>query len=320
MSAAGGQVRWGFLGAGHLVHKATAGAVHAADGAVLYATAARDLDRARATEPTIAYDSYAALVADPAVDAVYICLANDAHLPWILASIEAGKHVLCEKPLVLSADAAAAAFAAAERAGVHLVEAVWSRWHPRMRRAIDLAVTGELGPLDEYLATFTFDRVAPDNYRLQPSQGGGALYDVGIYPLHALFAMLPDVQVLTVADVQVESSDTGVDLTTQATVGWGEGTRGSIGASFVLPPSQRFVVGGSQGRLRMDDDEAFTRRNQRSELWINDRAETFPAVDPYRIMFEQMSARIRGEDGWLLPARDSIRVAGAVDMLQRAMA
>lgn len=185
-------VRWGVLGAGWLVNQATAQAIHNASGAVLQATGARDLVRARATNPVRAYDAYEQVIADPEVDAVYICLANDAHLPWILSAVEAGKHVLCEKPLTLTAADAQRAFAAAQDAGVLLVEAAWTRWHPRMQRIVELATSGALGEVVGYLGTFTYPSVPDGNYRMRPEQGGGALYDVGIYPLHCLLACLPE--------------------------------------------------------------------------------------------------------------------------------
>jgi len=308
-------VRWGVLGAGWLVGQATAAAIHNAPSANLYATGARDIDRARATEPQVAYDSYRAVVEDPNVDAVYICLANDAHLPWIEASLAAGKHVLCEKPMVLTEDQARHAFALAEKAGLHLVEATWSRWHPRMRRIVELATSGALGPVENYLATFTFQGVSPGNYRLSPDHGGGALYDVGIYPLHSLMACLPEVEDFPVVEVAREMGGDGVDMTTQATLTWGGDTRAAIAGSFVLPASQRLTVRGPEGEVRVTDNEAFATWRAATSLWVNGHTEEFPEVDAYQIMFEEMSNRILGGDGWLLPARDSIRVARAVDSL-----
>ena len=122
-------VRWGFLGAGGIARTALAPAVAAASGAVLHAVAARDPARAAALGPVRAYGDYAALLADDDVDAVYVALHNDAHLPWTLAALAAGKHVLCEKPLGLSAaEVDQMAAAAGDRL---VVEASWYRWHPR---------------------------------------------------------------------------------------------------------------------------------------------------------------------------------------------
>ncbi len=309
-------LRWGVLGAGWLVNQATAAAIHNADGAMLYATAARDISRAEATEPVRAYDSYQRLVDDPDVDAVYICLANDAHLPWILASIENGKHVLCEKPLTLTADDSERAFDAAQDAGVFLVEATWSRWHPRIRRVVELAMTGDLGEIRSYLGTFTYPSVPEGNYRMSRAHGGGALLDIGIYPLHALVACLPDVDDLAVDEADADTGGDGVDLTTKATVGWGSGGRGAIAASFTMPVSQRLVLRGDSDEVVIDDDRAFTSWREPSSLRIGGRVESFAPVDAYQVMFEEVSAAIQGDDGWTVPPRDSLRVARAVDEIR----
>ena len=309
------EVKWGVLGAGWLVQTATGAAIHRAAGAQLYATGARDIARAEATGASRAYDNYQAVVDDPEVEAVYICLSNEAHLPWIRTCIAAGKHVLCEKPMVLTEAAAALVFAEANAAGLLLVEAMWSRWHPRMRRIVELASSGSLGEITNYLATFSFDGVAPGNYRLSPDHGGGALYDVGIYPLHAMFALLPGVESVTVLEVDQKRNDQGVDLTTMAELTWGGATRASITGSFVMPESQLLTVIGTEGEMRVEDNAAFASYQKPTQLWVDNHIETFPSTDAYQVMFEEVSARIRGATGWLLPHRDSIRVARTVDSL-----
>ena len=309
-------VGWGVLGAGWLVTRATGEALHSAMGARVVAAGARDLDRARSVGAMRSYDSYRAVIEDPDVEAVYICLANDAHLPMIRMCIEAGKHVLCEKPLVLSAADAESVFGQAAQAGVLLVEATWSRWHPRMRRIVELVADGAIGDICSFLGTFTGVGPAQDNYRYSPVMGGGALYDVGVYPLHALFACLPDVEEFDTLDLEQVRSDRGIDLTTKAALSWGADTRATIVASFVMPESQRLVISGTDGEIRVEDDQAFTSWRTPSKLWIDGRIETFPTADAYQVMFEEVSASIRGEGGWVLPARDSIRVARAVDALR----
>lgn len=308
-------VRWGILGAGWIVTTATAAAIHEADGAVLQAAAARDLARATVTEPLAAYDSYAALLDDPDVDAVYIALANDAHLPWITAALESGRHVLCEKPLAMSRAEAAAAFALAESSGLVLVEAAWSRWHPRMRRAIELATTGALGSLHFVTGTFTFTGVPEGNYRLERGRGGGALLDVGVYPLHTLVACLPDPGLIEAVEVQHRTHSSGVDLATSATLTWGPGTRAQITASFVDPEQQVLRIAGSAGSLELTGNDAFTSWRSPSELVIDGRVESFPAVDAYRLMVEQVSAVIEGRPGWVVPGSESLAVAHLTDLL-----
>lgn len=308
-------VRWGVLGVGYLVTQATAAAIHDAPEAQLTVAAARgDDERARGIDPLRAVDSYEAVIDDPTIEAVYIALPNDLHLPWILAALEAGKHVLCEKPLTMSAEQARVAFAAAEAGGRLLVEATWSRWHPRMQRIVGLATSGALGEIIEFHGSFTFDGVPSGNYRLNAAQGGGALFDVGIYPLHALNACMPGVT-MSATEVEREVNDTGADLTTTAHLVLGERTRASILASFVIPEQQRLRLAGSDLTIEVDDGQAYTSWRQPSTLRVGDHVEAFPAVDAYSLMFSAVSRRVRGEEEWVLPPEASITVAEWVDVV-----
>src|SRR3954462_6566606 len=167
--------RWGFLGAGQ-ISSTQAKVLSAAQGVELAAVAARDIDRARQLGAPRSYGSYAELLGDPDIDAVYIGLPTDAHLPWTLAALGAGKAVLCEKPLGLTAGQVDEMAEAGTRAGGLLVEASWYRWHPRTQLAERLLRRGEIGPVVHVRAGFTFPGVAPDNFRLDPAKGGGALY------------------------------------------------------------------------------------------------------------------------------------------------
>ena len=168
-------VRWGFLGAGFVASRGVAPVVHAADGAVLQVVAARDLARAESLEPVRASTSYAEVCTSDDVDAVYLSLPNDAHLPWVLAALEAGKHVLCEKPLGLDAAQVATMTAAARDADRLLVEASWNRWHPRTRRVEAAARRRSTGRLEVDARGSPSPACPQDNYRLDPTRGGGAL-------------------------------------------------------------------------------------------------------------------------------------------------
>jgi len=308
-------VRWGILGAGWIVHTATASALRAAPSASLSAVAARDISRAQALEPEQSYSNYSDLINDDSIDAVYIALANDQHAPWIHRALEAGKHVLCEKPLTLSAEQTRGAFVAAQEAGLFLVEAAWSMWHPRMRRIVDLVSSGEMGTLRSFLGTFTFEGVPEGNYRLDPELGGGALMDIGVYPLHALTACVPEL-VVDAIEREVNIGGLGVDMTTRARLNDQTGTSASIVASFEMPESQRLTLETDAGRLRITDDQAFTSWREPTILEIDDQLEDFPATDAYRDMFEAVSGRILGREDWVLDAASSIRVATLVDALR----
>jgi predicted dehydrogenase len=320
-------VRWGFLGAGWIAARALAPAVHAADGAALVAAAARDTDRARRLGPSgRTYDDYAGLLADPDVEAVYVALSNEAHLPWTLAALEAGKHVLCEKPLGLTAEQVRQMAAAAVRADRLLVEATFSRWHPRTRRAEALLRSGAIGAVREIDAGFTFPTVPAGNYRWEPDRGGGALYDVGPYALGAaLWASLgspplsaqPDpVQVLAVT---VDRAPTGVDLTCAAALRVGS-AEAEVRVSIAERPAQWLRVHGEAGTLVLDEP-AFTSWLAPSTLLLDDAsgrsALEFGPVDPYQRMVEHVSRAVRGDGcAWVLPVEESLRVARAMDLVR----
>jgi xylose dehydrogenase (NAD/NADP) len=315
-----GTVNWGFIGAGGLATGTTAKSLHNAHNANLFAAAARDKSRALGLSPKIAYDSYEKLIQDPNIEAVYISLNNDAHLPWILKSLDAGKHVLCEKPMVLNAGETINAYAHAKDKGLLLVEAVWSLWHPRAQRVQELVSSNAIGSPTNYLGTFTFDGVTKGNYRLDPNKGGGALYDVGIYPLHALVALLDEDTRYSLTQAEKENHGEQVDMTMKAQFDFenshSKGS-GAIVSSFAMHPSQRFVLKGSEGEISLPKDQAFTSFNQASELILTvngqKHTEHFAPVDPYQLMFENVSDRISGSGGWLPNPWQSVQVAKILD-------
>ncbi len=308
-------VRWGVLGAGWIVQTATAQALRGAPNAHLAAVASRDIERARALQPDRVHASYSNLIEDDDIDAVYIALANDQHAPWIHEAISAGKHVLCEKPLTMDPATTRELFRAADDAGVLLVEAAWSMWHPRMRRIVELVTSGLVGDVEEFLGTFTFEGVPDGNYRLDPARGGGALLDIGVYPLHALVGCLPDL-IDPHIDVERTLGGLGVDLTTRARMTFDQGTRASVVASFAMPESQRLLIRGSEARIQVPDEQAFTSWQIPTSLLIGDHEESFPATDAYRDMFAAVSSRILGGSDWVLSPEASVRVADLVESLR----
>ena len=315
-------VRWGLLGAGWISRRAIAPAIHSADGAELAAVAARDISRARALTPTAAaYDSYADLIADPLVEAVYVALANDSHLPWTLAALESGKAVLCEKPLGVTAAEARMMRQAAERSGGLLVEATWNLWHPRTRRAAALLHSDAIGRLTSVSGAFVFDGVPEGNYRLDPARGGGALLDVGCYPLtSAAWATASSASILRGATFVV--SECGVDLTSDAVLDMG-GVDVRIRASFCEPAFQTLLLEGELGQIELTGNDSYVSWLQPSALRVLDRdgerVEHFAPVDPYRLMVENVSRAIRGETAWLPDPAWSLVVADAMDAILEAM-
>ena len=307
-------VRWGFLGAGMIARVALAPAVHAADGAVLHAAGARDRDRAQALRPRWAYDRYEPVLDDPDVEAVYISLTNEQHLPWTLAALRAGKHVLCEKPLALTAAEVDQMSAAAQAADRRVVEASWYRWHPRVRLAQEhLAAVGRVRHV---AAGFRFDHPKDAGYRLEPGRGGGALYDVGCYAVSScLWAVgrgLP-------SDVAARSElgPTGVDLDTRAILSWDGDVEAEVHAGMTGAEGQWLVITGDKGEIELRDQPYTSWKDADTELWVSDGTRTerlrVPATDAYRLMVEEVSSVLRGGPGWVLPLEESRQTAVVLD-------
>jgi xylose dehydrogenase (NAD/NADP) len=309
-------IRWGFLGAGSIASVALAPAVHAATGAVLQAAAARDPLRAKALGPVDVFPTYDDLLASPDVDAVYISLSNEAHLPWTLAALAAGKHVLCEKPLALTA--AEVDQIAAAQGDLLVVEASWYRWHPRIRLAQQRLA--EIGTVEHVTAGFAFAGALDGNYRLDPARGGGALYDVGHYAVSAaLWAVgqgLP-------SDVSARSrwASTGVDLMTEAVLDW-DGATAEVRAGIDEGLGQWLVITGTGGELELRDAPYTSWKDDETQLWVSDgtgtERVTLPAVDAYQLMVEEVSAAIGGGAGWVLPLAESRQTAAALDLVRAA--
>ena len=338
----GGDVRFGFLGAGWIAHAALAPAVHTARGAVLQAAAARDRDRARSLQPAgRSYggpDAYRMLLGDPDVDVVYLSLHNSAHRPWVLAALEAGKHVLCEKPMAMDAAELAELTAAARRADRLLVEAFWYRWHPRTRRLAALVAAGDLGPVTAVDAEFSFDAPAADlvgNYRLDPATGGGALYDTGCYAVSAAHLLLGSD--LTVEQAAAVTGPTGVDLSASATLRADrQGSEAVLRCAIAGSARQVLRVTGTAASARLvgsdgGEGEAFSSWQAEALLRIEpsdgarpqDRfeerfEERFEPVDAYRLMVEAVAARVRGEDAFLVGLDHCAQVTGTLDAIRAA--
>ena len=309
-------VRWGFLGAGWIAATAMAPAVHGAANATLQAVASRDRKRAMALAPITVHNSYEALLDDPRVDAVYISLANHQHCEWSIKALKAGKDVLCEKPLAMnSAEARLMADTAVANDRL-LVEAIWSRWHPRFVRMVDLVQSGAIGELREIDSVFTFQGSLAGNYRLDPEMGGGSLFDLGPYHLHLWVALTGADLDLKISSVNRNNGSTGVDLTTQISGVLSNDVSVTAITSFARAEVQHLSVTGALATLEFVGNEAFTSWKAASTLRIDDRQEEFVPVDAYQVMIEHMSARIKGEQSWLPSLRGSIRVMEILDQVR----
>jgi predicted dehydrogenase len=308
--------RWGLIGAGWIATKTIAPAMHASTEAVVQAVASRDSQRAQALNPISVYESYEALINDPLVDAVYISLPNHLHCEWTIKALKAGKHVLCEKPFAMNLAEVELMVEAAKQSDRLLVEAVWSRWHPRMVRLVDYVQTNKIGELLSIDSSFTYPASIEGNYRLLPEMGGGALFDIGVYPLHAMAALLGDTSDVVIEKCDVNIGPTGIDVTTEWSMRTATSTIAHGLSSFEMPENQTLVVQGENETIELLGTQAFTSWHSPSSLRIGETVEDFAATDPYQLMIENVGRRIRGEESWVLPLETSLWVQRIVDQLR----
>ena len=308
--------RWGLIGAGWIATKAIAPAMHAQPNAILQGVASSDPKRAQLLNPITIHNTYEALINDPLVDAVYISLPNHLHCEWSVKALNAGKHVLCEKPFALNLSEVETMVQAARENNRVLVEAVSCRWHPRMIRLVDYVKAGNIGELISIDSSFTFPASLEGNYRLSPDMGGGALFDVGVYPLHAIAALIGADASVVINSCDVKVGATGIDLTSRWQMGIDNLITASGLASFEMPENQSLIVRGEKNSIELIGTEAFTSWHTESRLRLGQQVEEFEAVDPYKIMIENFGKRILGQESWVLPIETSLLVQKMLGQLQ----
>jgi len=289
---------WGVIGAtSQVAQKAVLPAIVASPGARLIAVASARAAAGVGARFTAAraYRAYAALLDDPEVEAVYVPLPNSLHREWVERAAAAGKHVLCEKPLAPTAADAEAMAAASASAGVTLLEAYMTPFHPRAKAIETLVASGRLGALRFARAAFTGTLDRRDDHRWRPEMGGGSLLDVGIYCIAPLLAAAgrPPTRVEAAALL----AKSGVDVSFSAWMDWGDGFTAAIECSFDAPERQSLEIVGTEAAVLVDraftpgpDDVAVTLRHR------DGRAEEVVAggADPYRTMIEHFQAVVRG--------------------------
>ena len=281
--------------------------------------ASRDAARAEsnARERGLArwWASYDELLADPDVDAVYVALPNTLHVEWSMRALEAGKHVLCEKPMGRDPGAVARAFDVADRTGLVLMEAFMYRHHPQIKRARELFDDGVVGELRLVRAAFCATLGRPDDVRWKPELGGGALLDVGCYCVSGmrLFAGEPEMvfgeQTLTPG---------GVDVRFAGTLRFPGGVLGHFSCALDTAPSQGLEAVGSHGTLHLS--HPFTADLEGVELR---RGETLEEIgvehaDRYHVQLENFARAVSGVEPPLLGRDDAVAQARTLDALLRS--
>jgi predicted dehydrogenase len=313
-----GTVSWGFLSTANINDKLLAGAAES-DRADVIAVASRDAARAEAyaRERGIerAYGSYEELLADPDVEAVYISLPNSLHVEWSIRALEAGKHVLCEKPLSRRAADVERAFDVAEESGRLLMEAFMYRHNPQTARLKELAEGGVIGRLRLVRAAFSFPLTDGENVRLNSSLDGGGLMDVGCYCVSGTRLLGGEPERVYGEQVLGES---GVDELFAGTMRLPGDVLAQFDAGLVLPVRDELEAIGEDGSLFLDDPWHCKRPviELRTAGGVEEIA--VEPADSYRLQLENMSDAIRGEAEPLLGREDAVGQARTIEALYRS--
>jgi predicted dehydrogenase len=244
-------LRWGILSTADIARRKVIPGMRGAERCEVVAIASRDADRGRAVASELgirtAHGSYEALLANPDVDAVYIPLPNHLHTQWTIAAARAGKHVLCEKPLALTAADAERMIAACRDAGVRLMEAFMYRLHPSWVAVRELVASGRIGRLTAVQSWFSYFNDDPANIRNINDAGGGALYDIGCYCVN-LSRMLFDAEPMEVTGAVMRDPATGTDVLTSGLLEF-EAGQATFTCSTRAEDDQRVHVYGTKGRI-----------------------------------------------------------------------
>jgi predicted dehydrogenase len=322
------KVRWGVLGAANIAVEKVIPAMQRGEWCEIAAIASRDADKAEQAAGDLdipkAYGSYEDLLGDPEVEAIYNPLPNHLHVPWSIRAAEAGKHVLCEKPVALDASQARKLFEAQARTGVKIGEAFMVRTHPQWLRARELVRAGRIGELRSILGFFSYFNRDAANIRNVHAWGGGGLMDIGCYPINTsrfIFGEEPRrVMALLERDPEMQ-----VDRLTSGMLDFPSG-QSVFTCSTQLVPYQRMQLFGTAGRIEIEIP--FNAPNHRPcRIFVDDgsdlfgagvETESFPVCDQYTIQGDLFSRAIRGEGEVPVPLEDAIRNMAVIDALVKS--
>jgi predicted dehydrogenase len=322
------KVKWGVLGAAAIAVKKVIPGMQKGALSEVTAIASRDGQKAEDAAHRLgiakAYGSYEALLADPEIEAIYNPLPNHLHVPWSIQAAEAGKHVLCEKPLSLSVEEAKTLLAARDRCGVKIGEAFMVKTHPQWVRTHDLIRHGVIGDLRAIVGAFSYFNRDPKNVRNKAEWGGGGLMDIGCYPIMTsrwMFGAEP----LRVAGVAENDPEFGVDRLTSAVMEFPSG-QAVFTCSTQMVPYQRMQFLGTKGRIEIEIP--FNAPNDRpARIFIDDgrdvfgggiRTETIPICDQYTLQGDAFSRAIREGGEVPVPLEDAIGNMAVIEAIFRS--
>ena len=311
-------VRWGFMSLAK-INERVLPEIAGSPAIDLVAVASRSEEAAAryADEHAIPrhHGSYDALLADEDVEAVYIPLPNSLHVDWTIRALEAGKHVLCEKPMGRHADEVRRAFGAAERTNRVLMEAFMWRHHPQTRRAAELAADGVIGELRLVRSSFGFTLNDPANVRMRADLDGGALMDVGCYCVNGIRLIAGEPDAVSARQVL---GPTGIDIRLAATMTFGGSVLAHFDCGLDVPDNSLLEIVGSRGTLRIDTPFLIT--DPGIELLQDGTLERLevPRAPVYRLEMENFGAAVRGTGQALLGRDDAVGQALTIEALYRS--
>jgi D-xylose 1-dehydrogenase (NADP+, D-xylono-1,5-lactone-forming) len=320
-------VRWGVFGTAQIAKVCVIPAIMKSKNGVLQAVASRDLAKAQALvakhRQGIAYESYAALLEDPEIDAVYIPLPNQLHKKWTIKALGAGKHVLVEKPFAMNASEAEAMAEAAQHHNRQLMEAFMYRFHPRSQRIKQLVEQGAIGQISLIRSTFTFPvkRDGSNERLFLPEMGGGSLWDVGCYGVSVARWLLCE-EPITVS-AQAVYSESGVDINFIGTLRFASSALAVVESSFTAALQQTFSVIGESGAIELphdafvpwEKDTTFILRGAHDE---HGQIVTIPGADEYQLMIEHFADVVQGHAQLAYSPVESVNQMRIMDALARA--
>ena len=314
------KVRWGILGTADIARGATIPGMQQADNCELCAVAGRRLEKAQAFRDEFgfrkAYGSYEELLADPEVEAVYIPLPNDLHCEWSVRALQAGKHVLCEKPLAVSEEQVKWMFDAAEKSGVYLMEAfayLHSPFVQAVKAELDAGVIGDIRYME---SAFITGRRPDTDIRLRKETCGGAMYDLGCYAVSMAMWMIgkePDT-----IRASAQFSPKGIDLFTSALLLYGDESVAALDCGMLLPHGRldRFRIFGTKGTIVSPVE--FNQSGEIPYTVLRDgvpETKTVSVRDNYALEVEQLGRCVRGLETPHVSREFSLLVARVTDRI-----
>jgi predicted dehydrogenase len=321
-----GTVRWGILSTADIGVRKVIPGIRKAARCEVVAIASRDGEQARAVADQLgipsAHASYEALLADPGVDAVYIPLPNHMHMDWTIAALRAGKHVLCEKPLAMTADDAQRMVDVARETGLHLMEAFMYRQHPSWVAAMELVESGRIGTLTAVQSWFSYYNDDATNIRNIVEYGGGALFDIGCYTINLSRMVFGGEPSHIQASVRRDPA-TGVDALVSAILDF-DGGIASFTCAIRSESDQRVHIYGTEGRISIDipfnippDRPTRIRLTAGGDPPVapDTTVLEFPTTDPYTAEVERFVSAVLDGGPTPVPPEDAVANLRVIDAI-----